>query len=360
VDAGLINPPRQPGDEGIVLNVMGYDVVVVGGGAAGLSGGLVLARARRRLALVDGGEPRNAVAAHLHGFLSRDGMSPADLAEVGRHDVARYGGDVVDGSVRAIEPSGENGFAVRLTDGTVLTTRAVLVATGLRDELPEVAGLRERWGKDVLHCPYCHGYEVRDRPLGVLGGANRPFTLHQALLLRQWSDDVVFFPDRIELTGEERERLTAYGVRIVDGAVSRLVGGDGDGDGHGDGDGDGDRLLGIELVGGHLVPTAAVFVGPRFVPRDDLLTAMGCEVGDSGWVTTDPTGRTSVPGVWAAGNVVSEGAQLINAAAAGSLAAITLNHYLLARDVEQAVTDQRAGVWPPRSPRRCRRALRAR
>jgi thioredoxin reductase len=193
-------------------------------------------------------------------------MSPAELAEVGRDDVVRYGGEVVDSSVRAIEPGPGNGFSVRLTGATVLTTRAVLVATGLRDELPEIAGLRERWGKDVLHCPYCHGYEVRDQPLGVVGGDNRPFTLHQALLLRQWSDDVVFFPDRIELTAQERERLTAFGIRIVDGEVSRLVT-------------DSERLSGIELADGQLVPRGAVFVGPRFVPRDDLLTAMGCEVG---------------------------------------------------------------------------------
>ncbi|MFD5500772.1 FAD-dependent oxidoreductase, partial [Streptomyces sp. NPDC127061] len=140
-----------------------YDVV--GGGAAGLSAALVLARARRRVAVVDGGGPRNAPAAHMHGFLSRDGMSPADLLAVGRAEVAGYGVDLFEGRVDQIAP----GFSVRLEGGAVLGARRVVVATGLRDELPVIPGVRERWGRDLLFCPYCHAYEVRDQPIGVLG-----------------------------------------------------------------------------------------------------------------------------------------------------------------------------------------------
>ncbi len=301
---------------------MEYDVVVVGGGAAGLTAAMVLARARRRVAVVDAGEPRNAPAAHVHGFLSRDGMSPAQLLAAGRGEVLGYGGEVIEGRARDVE----HGFVVRLAGGRELTARGVLVTTGLRDELPEVPGVRERWGNDVLHCPYCHGYEVRDAPIGVLGGDNRPFTMHQASLVRQWSGDVVFFPNRITLAADERERLTARGIRIVDGEVARLVV-------------DHDRLSGVELADGHLVPRTAVFVGPRFVPRDELLTALGCDVGENGWVATDPTGRTSVVGVWAAGNVVDSPVQMITAAGAGTTAAIALNHYLLEQDIERAVAD---------------------
>ncbi|RCW40063.1 thioredoxin reductase (NADPH) [Halopolyspora algeriensis] len=309
---------------------MEYDVVVVGGGSAGLAAGMMLGRSRRRVVVVDAGEPRNAPAEHLHGFLSRDGTSPAELLAVGREEVTRYEGEVLTGRVRGIEHGGEHGFVVRLADGGELTTRGVLVATGLRDELPAIPGLRERWGTDVLHCPYCHGYEVRDAPIAVVGGDNRPFTLHQAQLVRQWSDDVVFFPNRIDPTDEERERLAARGIGVVDGEVARLVTDEG-------------RVSGVELADGRRVPRSAVFVGPRFVPHDELLTGLGCEVGENGWVTVDPSGRTSVPGVWAAGNVVDNPAQLINAAAAGATAAVALNHHLLAEDVDRAVAHHRAG-----------------
>src|SRR6478736_6575988 len=142
-----------------------YDVVVIGGGAAGLSAALVLTRARRRVAVVDAGEPRNAPAAHLQGFLSRDGMRPADLLAAGRAEVSGYGVELLDDQVVGIEA----GFFVRLAGGRVLKARRILVATGVRDELPEIPGVRERWGRDLLHCPYCHGWEVGDQPLGVLG-----------------------------------------------------------------------------------------------------------------------------------------------------------------------------------------------
>src|SRR5918998_793410 len=216
-----------------------FDVVVVGGGAAGLNAALVLARARRRVAVVDAGDPRNAPAAHMHGFLSRDGMAPAELLAAGRAEVAGHGGELVADRVARID----EGFAVHLTGGRTLHARRVLVATGLRDELPDVPGLRERWARDVLHCPYCHGYEVRDRPLGVLGA------LHLGLLLPQWSADLVFFPHRTELSADEREQLVARGVQIADGEVTGLVVDD-------------DALRGVELADGRVVPRAALFVGP--------------------------------------------------------------------------------------------------
>ncbi|MCT7293863.1 NAD(P)/FAD-dependent oxidoreductase [Rhodococcus sp. PAE-6] len=299
--------------------------MVIGGGAAGLSAASVLARARRKVTVLDVGEPRNAPAQHVHGFLSRDGMAPAQMLAIGRGELVGYGGQVVQARAAAIEQLEGRGFVVRCDGSPDLTARGVVVATGLRDELPAIPGLRQQWGVDVLHCPYCHGYEVRDMPLAVLGGDNRPFTLHQASLVRQWSSDVVFFPNRIVLTSEERTRLTSRGIRIVEGAVAGLVVKD-------------NRLSGVELADGQIVPRSVVFVGPRFVPRDELLTGLGCEAGEDGWMRTDPTGHTSVPGVWAVGNVVDSPAQLINAAGAGTKAAIALNHFLLEQDVQQAVT----------------------
>jgi len=301
-----------------------YDVVVVGGGVAGLSAALVLGRSRRRVVVVDAGEPRNAPAEHLHGFLSRDGMDPAELLAAGRGEVVGYGGELLTGRAVGIDPVDGARFAVRLADGGQLRARAVVVATGLRDELPEIPGLRQRWGQDVHFCPYCHGYEVRDTALGVIGGEDRAFSLRQALLIPQWSDDVVFFPHRIDLEDHERELLEARGVRIVDGEVTRIVS-------------DENGVRGVELAEGLMVSRTALFVAPRFVPSDDLLTALGCELDDQGWVATDRTGRTSIDGVWAPGNVADHTAQLINAAAAGSAAAIALNNnYLVAADVERA------------------------
>ncbi|RGC65213.1 Thioredoxin reductase [Micromonospora sp. MW-13] len=299
-----------------------YDVVVVGAGAAGLNAALVLARARRRVAVVDAGTPRNAPAAHMQGFLSRDGMPPASLLEVGRAEVTGYGVTLFEGRVDHID----HGFFVHLAGGPALKARRVLVATGLRDELPEIPGMRERWGKDLLHCPYCHGYEVRDQPIGVLG--THPNAVHHALLLRQWSDDVVFFPHTLDLTGDDRERLTARDVHVADGVIKQLVVDD-------------DRLRGVELTEGHVVPRNAVFVFPRMLPHDALLTGLGCEKDENDWVTTDRSGRTSVSGVWAAGNVTDPRAQVITAAGMGSAAAIAINHDLVDEDVRRAVENHR-------------------
>src|SRR3954465_9053055 len=147
-----------------------YDVAVVGGGAAGLSAALVLSRARRRVLVVDAGEPRNAPAAHLHGYLSRDGFPPSRLLACGREEVSRYGDVIVEDRVTELLPRGRGVFGVVLSGGQRVSARRVLVTTGLRDALPGIPGLRERWARDVLHCPYCHGAEVQDRRLGVLGG----------------------------------------------------------------------------------------------------------------------------------------------------------------------------------------------
>jgi len=299
-----------------------YDVVVIGGGAAGLSAGLVLARARRTVAVVDAGSPRNAPAAHLQGFLSRDGLPPQDLLALGRAEVTAYGGTLIDGAVAAAAPGARSGFQVRLADGSVLTARRLLVATGLHDVLPDIPGVRERWGRDLLHCPYCHGYEVRDQPLGVLGGTSE--AVQHAQLIRQWSSDVVLFPHTDALTAQQREQLAAREIRVVEGTVQQLVVED-------------DKLAGVELDDGRVVRRAAVFVRPRFVPHTDLLVSLGCDLDDDGWVRSDAVGRTTVPGVSVAGNAANPRAQVITAAGEGSSAAIALNNDLVDDDVHAAV-----------------------
>jgi thioredoxin reductase len=297
-----------------------FDVVVVGGGAAGLSAALVLGRARRRVAVVDAGAPRNAPAAHMQGFLSRDGMPPADLLKAGRAEVTGYGVQLISDQVTAIDP----GFVVRLATSPELKARRIMLATGVTDELPDIPGVRERWGRDLLHCPYCHGWEVRDQPLGVLG--TLPGSVHHALLVRQWSEDVVFFAHEYELTSAELAQLEARGVQVVRGGVARLVVG-------------GDQLTGVELADGSVIERTAVFVRPGNVAHaDGLLHALGCEVNDAGFATVDAEGRTSAFGVWAAGNVVDPRAQVIAAAGTGSAAAIGINADLVQDDVERALT----------------------
>jgi thioredoxin reductase len=301
--------------EVIAMAAKVYDVVVVGGGAAGLSAALVLGRARRRVAVVDAGAPRNAPAAHMQGFLCRDGMPPADFLAVGRAEMTGYGVEFIEDHVTGIEA----GFFVRLAGGQVLTARRILLATGVRDKLPEIPGVRQRWGRDLLHCPYCHGWEVRDQPIGVLG--TQPGSAEHAQLVRQWSDDVVFFVHTYELSSAERVQLEARGIQVVNGEVARLVV-------------EADRLTGVELIGGRVIARTAVFVRPGNQPHaDGLLTGLGCEVNEAGFVTVDATGRTSAFGVWAAGNVVDPRAQVITSAGAGSAAAIAINADLVQEDV---------------------------
>ena len=311
-----------------------YDVGVVGGGAAGLSAALALSRARRSVLVVDAGEPRNAPAHAVHNYLGREGTSPADLLATGRQEVAGYGGEVVTGTVVSVERD-DDGFRVGLADGRTVRARRMLVATGLVDELPDVPGLAERWGRAVLHCPYCHGHEVRDQALGVLGGG--ALSVHQALLFRQWSADVVLFLHTAADPGpERREELAARGIEVVEGEVVGL-------------EVTGDRLTGVRLQGGAVVARQALVVAPRFTARTQLLDLLGVPttdlvvadqlVGTS--ADADASGATSVSGVWVAGNVADLRAQVVGAAAAGLLAAAGLNADLVAEDTRLAVVEHR-------------------
>ena len=294
-----------------------YDVAVVGGGAAGLSAALVLGRARRRVAVIDAGEPRNAPAAHMQGFLSRDGMSPAELLAVARAEIREYGVEIISGRVAAIA----EGFTLTI-ESRALRARRVLLATGAVDRLPDIRGVRERWGRDFLHCPYCHGWEVADRPIGVVGAG--PGSVDHAHLLRQWSDDVIFFTHTYSLTATERQVLDARGIQVVDGVIAELSVVS-------------DRLDAVRLSDGNSVARAALFMRPDLHPRDSaLLKSLGIEVDASGFPKTDATGRTTAPGVWVAGNASNPRAQVITAAGEGSAAAIDINNDLVERDVRDA------------------------
>jgi thioredoxin reductase len=314
-----------------------FDVIVIGGGAAGLSGALTLSRARRSVLVLDAGEPRNAPADGVHGFLTRDGLPPTELVAIGAEEVARYGGTVLQARVASARRDGAR-FAVGTADGEEFTARRLLVTTGLVDELPDLPGLRELWGRDVLHCPYCHGHEARDQPIGILGtGA---FAVHQALLFRQWSADITLFvhtsPDPTEA---EREQLAARGVTVVEGEVVALETTDG-------------RLSGVRLASGRVVPRSALTVMPRYAARSDVLAGLGVSTvehprGVGSHVETDPTGLTAVPGVWAAGNVTDLMAQVVAAAAAAVTAGAAINADLVTEDTRLAVERWRSRRQEP-------------
>ena len=302
------------------------DVAVVGGGAAGLSAALTLSRARRPVTVIDAGQPRNAPASGVHGLLGLEGIGPAELIERGRDEVRQYGGELVAGEVIDVRRA-PHGFVVAFRDETVIAARRLLIATGLVDELPDIPGVREQWGRGVLHCPYCHGWEVRDRRIGVL--ATSSMAVHKAILFRQWSSEVVLFAGDHELEQAERTKLAALDIPVVDGSVSGL-------------EVDGERLSGVRLADGQVVDIDAAAVATRMVARTEPFAGIGIEPTPhpaGSYIESDAFGQTGVPGVWVAGNATDLGAQVSGAAAAGALAAQHINSDLVNEDLDRAVVN---------------------
>lgn len=291
-----------------------YDVAVVGGGPAGLSAALTLGRSRRSVLVIDAGAPRNAPADHMHNYLGREGMSPVGLLSIGRREVARYG--VEHRASRVVSAArAEVGFALELDDGTAVACRRLVLATGVVDELPQVPGLAERFGRDVLHCPYCHGWEVADQPLGIVASGSD--FVERALLFRQWSADIVVLlngqpaPQR-----QDAERLSARGIRIVSGEIARVVIED-------------DVISGVTLVGGESVARKALVVTTVPIPDTTLLDAVG---------------GPDAPDVKVVGNAATPYGGVIASAADGTMAGMLLNHDLMLQDTAVAVAAQRKTV----------------
>jgi thioredoxin reductase/SAM-dependent methyltransferase len=316
-----------------------YDVVVVGGGAAGLSGAMALGRSKRSVLVIDAGEPRNAPADHAHNYLGREGVNPLELLRIGREEVAQYGVEVLED--RVVGLSGEiDSFLVTTEGGRRVTARRILVTGGSVDELPDVPGLAERWGKDVLHCPYCHGWEVRDQPIAVL--ADTPMGAHQALLFSQLSDDVaVVLFDGVELPDEEMEKLGALGVRFTRGTPQEVVT-------------DGDDLVGLRLADGSVLERSAIVVASRPHARADFLGPVGIEptpfemngVAFGSVIQVEQnTGATSVPGIFAAGNITDVSMILIGSATHGVRVGAWINAELRQADATAAVAARRDGFF---------------
>ena len=313
-------------DEGTI------DVAVIGGGAAGLNGALILARSRRSVVVIDSGSPRNAPAEAVHGLLALDGTPPTEILRRGREQVRQYGGRIVFGEVVAAEPAapspdGDLRFTVTLADGRSITARRLLVATGLTDVMPDVPGLAEHWGQSVLHCPYCHGWEVRDEPIGIL--ATGPASIGHAYLFRQLTADLTYFTHGTDLDEDNRARFTARGIRVIDTPISEVV------------DDDEGALAGVRLTDGRVVARRIIAMAAPMQIRSQGLEGLRLPVRDVPNVgrsfATGIAGATDVPGVWVAGNATELTAQVGASAAAGVLAAADINKALATSDTDAAL-----------------------
>ncbi|MGW0247441.1 NAD(P)/FAD-dependent oxidoreductase [Nocardia goodfellowii] len=313
------------------------DVVVVGGGPAGLNGALMLARSRRSVVVLDGGDPRNAPAEAMHGFIVLDGTPPARVLAQAREQVRHYGGRVVHATVADTAPAassadGDLRFTVTLVDGRRLTARRVLVATGLRDELPGIPGLARHWGHSVVHCPYCHGWEVRDEPIGII--ATGPGSIHHALLFRQLTDDLVFCTGDTSLDADTRARFAARDITVIDTPWEEIVSAE-----------DG-TLTGVRLTDGRVVARRVLAVATRMLARTEGLEGLGLPMEDlpdnlGRRFTSGMAGTTDVPGVWVAGNATDLMAQVGASAAAGALAGAHINAMLATADTDAALAAAR-------------------
>jgi len=284
---------------------MQYDVIIVGGSYAGLSAGLALGRARKRVLIIDAGQRRNRFAHEAHGFLGQDGRAPGAIAATGRAEVAAYPTvSFLDGTAATAAPT-EGGFAVTTEDGATHTAARLVLATGVVDELPDLPGLREGWGKGVVHCPYCHGYEVAGQRLGVL--AFSALATHQANMIPDWGPTTFLTNDVVTLTAPERAALTARGVTIEDGAVAEVLNA-------------GDKLAGVRLRDGRTVALDTLFTGVPTRLTSPLAEQLGCALDDTvigPIIRVDALGQTSVPAVYAAGDATVIMKSLPGAVASG-------------------------------------------
>ncbi len=296
---------------------MEVDVVIVGGSYAGLSAGMHLARARRRVGIVDAGRPRNRFAAASHGFFGQDGASPREMIARARAQVLAYPSvTMIEGEASGVCQTADGGFRVELASGESVTGAMLVLAHGIEDVLPAIPGVAERWGRNVLHCPYCHGYEFAGRRLGVLNLT--PMSAHQALLIAEWGPTTFFLNGTDELDDEARENLDRRAVTVEPAPVADLVG-------------EAPALAGLRLADGRIVDVEALFISPS---RDlsPLAGQLGCEIEESPLgpvIRTDAQQQTTVPGVFAAGDATIAAGNATLASAAGVMAGVALHRSLI-------------------------------
>ncbi len=295
---------------------MKQDVIIIGGSFAGLAGAMMLARARRHITIIDAGAPRNRFASHSHGFLGHDGRPGADILADARSQLLAYPTvTFVEG--KAIHAKGEiDDFSVELESGDVLEGRRLLIATGARDNLPDIPGIAERWGKTVLHCPYCHGFEIGGGAIGVIAGS--PLSYHQAALVADWGD-VTFFTNNVPLDAEAFDLLKRRNVRLEQGKVAAVSDADG-------------GWLSVHVENKPATAVKAIFVATSLDVRNPLIDALECRLEETPMgtiVATDAMKATSVEGVFAAGDAARAAGNITFSAADGTMAGLAIHRSLI-------------------------------
>jgi thioredoxin reductase len=309
-----------------------FDTMIVGGGPAGLSAALLLGRSLKSVLVIDSGKPRNAVSHGANGFLSRDGIAPLELLQIGREQLAKYdtvklhSGKVIDAQHLAATQTGRDGFEVTLDNGERFTARKLLLATGVKDILPDLDGFTELWGTGVFHCPYCHGWEVRDKSLAIYGSGATG--VEQAMMLTGWSRDLILFTDGNGLNDEQRQKLAKWGIELCEEKIVGLEGENG-------------ALTGVILANGKVIPRDGMFVQPKLQQHSDLAKKLGCDFAENSFgiftniftensfIRVGEDKQTSVPGLYAVGDTSNLLSQLTVVAAAGVVAAAAINRVLI-------------------------------
>lgn len=290
------------------------DAVIVGGSYAGLAAGMALGRSMRDVLIIDGGKPCNAQTPHSHNFLTQDGNTPAGIAAVGREQVLAYP-TVRFVSDEVLNVTGENlHFEITTASGQRVAAKKVLFATGIKDQLPDIDGLAACWGISVIHCPYCHGYEYRNEPTGLL--INGEMAVDKARLIYNWTKQLTLFTNGESTIGNAEEQLTEMGIVIVEKPLQQII--------HADG-----YLNQVVLTDGTTIPLKALYAPVSFVQHSPLPKKLGCALSDSGHIKVDSFQKTTVPGIYAAGDNVAMLRSVASAVAGGTAAGALINHELI-------------------------------
>jgi len=292
---------------------MQYDAIVVGGSYAGLAAALQLARARRKVLVVDGGQRRNRFAVHSHGFLTQDGMEAAEIAAIGKAQLLAYDNvDWLDGVVASAERS-ETGFRLQVEGGPTREAKRLVLAVGATDHLPDLPGLAERWGRHVFHCPYCHGYELNQEAIGVL--ATSPMSTHLALMLPDWGPTTFFLNGAFTPDSDQLQQLQARGVNVEPGLIARIEG-----------------TLDLVMQDGRVMKPAGLFVATRIETNGSIAHQLGCAMDEGPFGRTikiDGMKATTVPGVFACGDAARPGGSVAIAVGDGTIAGSATHRSLI-------------------------------
>lgn len=309
----MLNPSSNPAD-----------VIIIGGGPAGMSAALVLGRARRNVLVIDEALPRNRVTRESHGFLTRDGVSPSELRKVAREQIAAYPSVRFIQTAAASLEGSDGAFQVRTSDGETHTGRKLLFATGMKDLPMNIKGLEDVYGKSAYVCPYCDGWEMQDRPIAIIAG---DYTMHLTRTVAGWSNDLAVFTNGTPRPEEETAELKRRGIPVYDAPIREIASQEGE-------------TAAILLEDGSTIPRTAIFFVPKLAPGSDLPVTLDCAVNEFGSMIVDEFGRSDIPGVFGAGDGASQKYQVAAAVAAGSMAGAGINTELLELDWEKRVLDR--------------------